>query len=80
MIKLKNCKIMSKIHIFGSKYFYLLWSDNCSSCSCNWLSLKFAQRVTILQTVSKSGSDSKRTDKHDAVCSKAVCWGVKSSM
>ena len=25
----------------------------------------------------KPGSDSKKTDKHDADCSKAVCWGVK---
>ena len=25
----------------------------------------------------KPGSDSKKTDKHAADCSKAVCWGVK---
>ena len=25
----------------------------------------------------KSGSDSKKTDKHAVDCSKAVCWGVK---
>ena len=25
----------------------------------------------------KSGSNSKKTDKHAADCSKAVCWGVK---
>ena len=25
----------------------------------------------------KPGSNSKKTDKHAADCSKAVCWGVK---
>ena len=25
----------------------------------------------------KPGSNSKKTDKHAAECSKAVCWGVK---
>ena len=25
----------------------------------------------------KPGSNSKKTDKYDADCSKAVCWGVK---
>ena len=25
----------------------------------------------------KPGSDSSKTDKHAADCSKAVCWGVK---
>ena len=25
----------------------------------------------------KPGSDSEKTDKHAADCSKAVCWGVK---
>ena len=28
----------------------------------------------------KPGSKSKKTDKHAADCSKAVCWGVKCSM
>ena len=28
----------------------------------------------------KPGSNSKKTDKHAAYCSKAVCWGVKWSM
>ena len=28
----------------------------------------------------KPGSNSKKTDKHAADCSKAVCWGVKLSM
>ena len=28
----------------------------------------------------KLGSDSKKTDKHAANCSRAVCWGVKWSM
>ena len=26
------------------------------------------------------GTNSKKTDKHAADCSKAVCWGVKGSM
>ena len=33
----------------------------------------FTQRVTILKTVSNQGSNSKKTDKHAADCSKAVC-------
>ena len=28
----------------------------------------------------KPGSNSKKTDKHAADCSKAVCWGVEWSM
>ena len=28
----------------------------------------------------KPGSNSKKTDKHAADCSKAVCWGVKWSI
>ena len=58
--------------MFGSKYFYILKSDKCSSCSCKWFSLKFTQHVTI-----KPGSNSEKTVKHAANCSKAVCWGVK---
>ena len=35
-------------------------SDNCSSCSCKWVFLKFTQRVTILQTVSNQEVTLKR--------------------
>ena len=37
---------LPEICTFGRKYFYIL-SNNCSSCSCKCLSLKFTERVTI---------------------------------
>ena len=40
-------------------------------------SLKFTQRVTILQKVSNQEVTLKGLIKHASDCSKAVCWGVK---
>ena len=42
--------------------------------------LNVTQRVAILLSVSNQEVAIKNTDKHTADCSKAVCWGVKSSM
>ena len=40
-----------EICTFGRKYFYILQSNNCCSCSCKCFSPKSTHCVTILQTV-----------------------------
>ena len=59
----KNCKYIffyQKFVHLGRNNFVILYSDNCSSCSCNYFFLKFIQRVTILQTVANQEVTLKR--------------------
>ena len=74
----KNCK-----YIFFYQKFVNLGENTSINCSqivvvhvhATVFFLNFTQRVTI-----KPGSNSKKTGKHAADCSKAVCWGVKWSI
>ena len=76
----KNCK-----NIFFYQKFVHLGKNTSIYCSriivvhvhATVFFLKFTQRVIILQTVSNQEVTLKKTDKHAADCSKAVCWGVK---
>ena len=48
-----------------------------------FMQLVFSQVHTACHNIvngNKPGSNSKKTDKHAADCSKAVCWSVKRSM
>ena len=47
-----------------------------SICFCNFTVLRGYIFHNIANGI-KPGSDPKKTDKHVAECSKAVCWGVK---
>ena len=77
---LKKCKLYQKYIIFGSKYFLILPSDNRGSCSCKCFFPNVHPACHSIVNGIKPGSNSKKTDKHAADCSKAVCWGVKKSM
>ena len=68
-------KILPEICTFGRKDSHALLSENCSSCSCKFILLKFTQHATVTQTESNQ-EVTNMTDKHAAEYSKAVCWDI----
>ena len=63
-------------------YNYLSTSNYCSRIIVVHVHATFFLKFTQPQCHNiangiKPGSDPKKTDKHVADCSKAVCWGVK---
>ena len=50
--KLQKNIFLPEICIFGPKYSHTLLSENCSSCSCKFISLKFTQHATVTPTES----------------------------
>ena len=78
----KNCKLI----FFYQKFVHLGENTSKYCCQINVVHVHATgfSKVhpachNILNGI-KPGCDSKKTDKHAADCSKAVCWGVKYSM
>ena len=79
-----SCAKIVKIY-FSTRNLYILGENTVKYCSqiivAHVHATVFFSKVRPvchnIENGIKPGSDSKRTDKHAADCSKAVCWGVK---